>query len=343
MSDVLPHDLGLEQELEHLHQLLEGYDADRKELLRRAIASLLRIAKTPCDMADLRLIDITLRELRKTFQVFLPYRDIRKICMFGSARTKSDDPDYQLAEEFAEKITQKGFMIITGAGGGIMEAGNKGSEVNMSFGVNIDLPFEQSANPYIATSSKLVSYKYFFTRKLTFIKETDATILFPGGYGTHDEGFEVLTLLQNGRCAPRPVVLFSHPGSQYWHRWQDFIQKDLLTPGYISGDDIRLFTHFSDVDKAVEYILNFYKIYHSIRYFDNTAVIRLNRPLPDALIPRLTKDFRDIIPKGEFQQRHPSELTMDTEEYPTKMRLIFNFNKMSYGRLIDLIEVINKS
>ncbi len=322
--------------------LMETLDTPYQKLGADTVTSLLRLIADSGDFHDLNLINTTLNELRQAFKVFLPYRDVRKVCIFGSARTPETDPNYKMTQEFASKITKKGFMVITGAGPGIMEAGNRGSEVDMSFGVNIKLPFEQQPNTYIGDSSKLVSFKYFFNRKLLFLKESDATVLFPGGFGTHDEGFEVLTLIQTGRCAPRPLLLMADSNDTYWESWKAFIQKELCDKRFISPDDMSLLVFPKTVDEAVEEIENFYKTYHSIRYFHDLAVIRLNHALKPSTMRELNAMFSDLVTVGTFEMCDPDQFTLDHNDYSDKYRLIFRFNKISYGRLNELIRFINK-
>ncbi len=304
------------------------------------VTSLTQEAK---DKHDLNIVHTTLKELRRAFQLFGPFRDVRKVCIFGSARTPETDPNYQMAQDFAHKITQKGFMVITGAGPGIMEAGNRGSESDMSFGVNIRLPFEQEPNPYIAHSTKLISFKYFFNRKLTFMRESDATILFPGGFGTHDEGFELLTLLQTGRCAPRPLLLLADETSTYWKSWQQFIEKELLNHGYISSEDMSLFLAPRTVDDCVSCILEFYRVYHSIRYIQDSAIIRLNQTVSHTYLSTTMATFSDLLLDGHYTLYSPGEYAQDTEDFYDKYRLVFKFDKMRYSRLFQLIMALNRS
>lgn len=296
------------------------------------------------DIGDIKMINTALKELRYSFKLFAPYRDTRKVCMFGSARTAENIDEYRMAYEFSNKITQMGYMIITGAGSGIMEAGNRGAVLNSSFGVNIKLPFEQTPNSYIAHNEKLMTFKYFFNRKVIFIKESDATVLFPGGFGTHDEAFETLTLIQTGKCSPRPIVLLAAPDNDYWDHWMEFIQKKLFDQNFISLDDLSLFTITSNVDQAIEEIINFYRIYHSVRYLrDQTTIIRLNAELSDSTLAHLTHEFQDIIVSGGIEKVHPDQLDINSEQFPDKHLIIFKFDRFHYGRLIQLIRQINSS
>jgi len=212
-----------------------------EELLREMLVTIAKIGEEKMDIGDMKLVNTTLKELRYAFKVFSAYRDRRKVTIFGSARTNPSDREYKIAEAFAKAAADSSFLVITGSGPGIMEAGNKGAGTAHSFGVNIRLPFEQQPNPYIAGDSKLVNFKYFFTRKLMFIKESDATVLLPGGFGTMDEGFEVMTLFQTGKCRPMPIIMLEPAGGTYWKKWLTFIKKGILDMGYISEDDLKIF------------------------------------------------------------------------------------------------------
>ncbi|NBV41865.1 LOG family protein [bacterium] len=316
-------------------------DSPHQNQLRNMIQTLVRIVEFNPDFHDINIIQNTLRELLHSYRVFLPYRDTRKVCLFGSARTKPSHPAYQIAEEFARFMTQKGYMLITGAGGGIMEAGNKGAEVNMSFGANILLPFEQRPNPYIDGDSKLVSFKYFFNRKLTFIKESDATVLCPGGFGTHDEAFEVLTLVQTGRCAPRPIVLLSAPGDSYWYTWVEFVKKELLDQHYISDDDLYLFRNLHSAEEAANHIFHFYRRYHSIRYHGDMTVIRINQPLTSRALEDMNLKFKHLLVRGDIEQAMPDDLPFDNQVYPHIPRLTLYYNRSTFGKLYEIIDYLN--
>lgn len=311
------------------------------EKLKEMVYQLLKFSEETQSLHDLNILQSTIKEMRQANQLFRPYRDTRKVCIFGSARTPETDPHYAMAQSFAEHIVQKGFMVITGAGPGIMEAGNRGAGPDMGFGVNIRLPFEQSPNPYIANSSKLISFKYFFNRKLTFIRESDATILFPGGFGTHDEGFELLTLIQTGRCAPRPLLLLEAPESTYWKTWFAFVKDEILGNRYISEEDMALISIPKTVEESVAIIEDFYRIYHSIRYVKDTAILRLNKPLSASALQNIQTQFKDLAPSGDFTQHEPFAYEPDQEEYADKYRLTFTFDKVRYGRLYQLILAFN--
>jgi uncharacterized protein (TIGR00730 family) len=318
----------------------EGLGAS--DILRQSVWTLLRLhGSSNSTRHDALMVRRILRELRMTVKVFSKFKDVRKVAIFGSARTLPSDPSYQMAEEFARKITHKGFMIITGAGGGIMEAGNRGAAANMDFGVNIDLPFEQDPNPFIADDPKLVNYHYFFTRKLTFVRETDGTVLFPGGFGTHDECFETLTLIQTGRAAPRPVLMVAPAGDDYWDKMHEFIREKLELTGLISPEDMALYKVVHSVDEAVYELIHFYRVYHSIRYIGDKTVMRLNTFLSEETLAYLHDHFSHLLVEGMFRQCTSAETPEDCVNFPSNPRLVFNFNMKDYGTLTQMIHYLN--
>lgn len=312
-----------------------------ESLLREILTTAVKLGLESGDREDLKLVNSTLKELRYSFKVFSPYRHKKKAVMFGSARSKDTSAEYQMAEEFARKLTEKGYMVVTGGGPGVMEAGNKGALPGEDFALNIRLPFEQKTNPYIQEKDKIIYFKHFFTRKLLFIKETDATALFQGGFGTQDEGFEMLTLIQTGKSRPRPIVLMEPNGSTYWAQWLDFVNSQLVEKGYIRPDDLNLFRIVRTVDEAVKYIEDFYKVYHSIRYVSGLTVLRLHRPISDTTLNRINQEFKDILTTGEIKVSGPTEKEILGKEYLNLPRLVMNFNMRNYGRLCAMIRVIN--
>ena len=262
--------------------------------------------------------------------------------IFGSARSKITSAEYKMAEEFSRKLSEKGYMIVTGGGPGVMEAGNKGAGSGKDFALNIRLPFEQKPNPYIDEKEKLINFKYFFTRKLVFVKETDATALFPGGFGTLDEGFEMITLIQTGKSRPRPIVLMEPRGSTYWATWMHFIKSQLVKKGFINKEDLNLIHIVKSVDAAVKYIEDFYRVYHSIRYVAGLAVLRLNREISDKTLKLINKKFKDILISGEIRVSPPTGKEIQEGEFLKLPRLVMNFNMRNFGRLCEMIHVINK-
>jgi len=295
------------------------------------------------DLGDYKLVNTTLKELRHAFRIFLPYRDIRKVAIFGSARTETYDPCYEMAGELAKLVTYEGMMVITGAGGGIMEAANKGAGRKESFGINIKLPLEQQANSYIQGDPKLMQFKYFFTRKLIFIKESDATVLLPGGMGTLDEGFENLTLFQTGKSLPRPIILLEPESGNYWKTWLDWVKEVLIKNKFISPDDMNLFQLKHSAKEACRSIHDFYRVYHSLRYFGGLTILRFIRPIPLKIIDRLNDEFNDIVKEGEIYASPPLKGEIKNHDGTHEMpRLVFKFNKQSFGRLNKMIRSINE-
>jgi uncharacterized protein (TIGR00730 family) len=292
------------------------------------------------DLGDLKVANSTLKELRYAFKIFSLYRAHPKVTVFGSARTLPTSPISQQARQFAENMVKAGWMVVTGAGGGVMGAAQEGAGREDSFGLNIRLPFEQEVNPWIAEDPKLIHFKYFFTRKLFFVKEASAVCLCPGGFGTFDEAFEVLTLVQTGKASIIPIVLLDVPGGEYWLHWEQFIRVQLVAQGLISPEDLDLFLITDDVEHAVEEIFSFYRLYHSARYVDDDLVLRLKRPLSPAVLPALEGGFADIL-KGPLTQ-HEGPLIAEGDEYPDLWRLVMPFIRSRYGRLRKFIDAVNQ-
>ncbi|MGK0188118.1 MAG: hypothetical protein ACI9R3_003910 [Verrucomicrobiales bacterium] len=315
----------------------------RNDLIEEMVITALGIGTDDLGSGDLKLMNRSLREMREANKVFHPYRQTRKISIFGSARTAPEKPEYQAAETFGRRIAEAGFMTITGAGEGIMGAAQKGGGRDNGFGLNIRLPFEQGANETIEGDSKLVTFNYFFTRKLSFVKESEAIALFPGGFGTMDEGFEVLTLIQTGKARIIPIVMVDAPGGSYWKTWLQFVREHLLRLGMISESDFSLFKVFDDVDAAVEEVLTFYKVFHSYRYVGEKFVIRLNDSLIDSALETLNADFQDVIRSGEMVMSRALKAERNEPELAELPRLVFAAHQRNYGRLRELIDAINGS
>ena len=301
-----------------------------------------KLADDGTSRGDLKILSRTLRELRYAFKVFTPYRASRKVTIFGSARTPEDHPTYRTALQFGQAMAKEDWMVITGAAQGIMEAGHEGAGRDHSMGLNILLPFEQEANPIIAGDHKLVHMKYFFTRKLMFVKESNAICLLPGGFGTLDEGLEVLTLLQTGKRDTIPVVLLDQPGGDYWASFHEFIKRKLLGHGMIDEEDLSLYRLTDSVDEAVDEILGFFRRYQSMRYVHRDLVFRLVSPPSEALLDRINTDFADILVEGQFRLGDPLPEEKDEPDLATLPRLIFRFNRREYGRLRQLIDCLNR-
>jgi uncharacterized protein (TIGR00730 family) len=280
--------------------------------------------------------------MREGFKVFAAYRGVRKVSVFGSARTQPGDPVFKLAEEFARRIADAGYMVITGAGPGIMEACQRGAGRDRSFGVNIRLPWEQQANTIISGDPKLMSFRYFFARKLFFLKEADAVVLFPGGFGTHDEGFETLTLLQTGKTRPMPLLLLDRPRGTYWKTWQRYVEDHLLRRAMIQKDDLALYRVTDNVDAAVEEITSFHRVYHSSRYVREHFVIRVTRPLPADFVDTLAAEFQDII-TGSITQRSALRAEHEEADILHLPRLVLHFDRVHFARLRMLIDRLNQA
>jgi uncharacterized protein (TIGR00730 family) len=305
------------------------------------IENALKLLTDVRDTGDVKVIQTALRELRYAFKLFAPYAQTRKVTIFGSARTATNRMEYQQAIDFGRKITEAGFMVITGAGGGIMHAGHEGAGPEKSFGANIRLPWEQAANPVIREDKKLVTFKYFFTRKLIFIRHSDAIALFPGGFGTMDEGYEALTLMQTGKSQLMPLVLIDRPGGTYWKTWDKHVREHLLRDELISPDDLHLYQITDDTDQAVKIITRFYRNFHSSRFVKDLFVIRVKYPPTDSAIMAMNEDFADIILGQEFRRMEATPEELADDDNPGLHRIGFGFNRRDYGRLRQLIEMIN--
>ncbi len=322
-----------------IDEFAPGENAD---LLGQMMVTLTRLAADGCERGDLKILNYALRELRYGFKVFQPYGAIPKVSIFGSARTAEDHPQYLEAKKFGALIQREGWMVITGAGDGIMRAGHHGASRKSSFGVAISLPFEQSTNDIIADDPKLVTFKYFFTRKLIFVKEARAIVLFPGGFGTQDEGFESLTLVQTVKSSPVPIVLCDEPGGTYWQHWRTYVKAELLGEKMIDETDMNLFMITDKAEEAVAEIVKFYSRYHSSRFVGDRNVFRLNSPLTEATLAHINESYSDLLSEGVFEQTNQP---LDGEEgsYPEKTRLVFTYNRRGAGRLRMLINEINEA
>jgi len=318
-------------------------DADDTDLIAELIVTALKLHRDRAGRGDLKLLNSALKELRYAFLVFAQYRHIPKVTVFGSARTAPEHPNYRLAAEFASRMAdEEKWMVVTGAGPGIMEAANRGAGGDYSFGVNIRLPFEAEANPYV-DDARLINFKYFFTRKLMFVKESNAFALFPGGFGTQDETYELLTLTQTGKTTIHPIVLMEAEGSTYWDGWLDFVRGTLIEQGMIAPDDLALFTHTSDVGVAAAEIVHFYANYHSQRYVGDQLVLRVRTPPDAALVERLNDEFAGILASGRIEAIEATDAEVADGDHPELPRLRLHFDRRSHGRLRLLIDTLNDS
>ncbi len=324
LIDLMENDLPPGAENEVFHDMLFNIGKLRDEKL---------------DVVELRLLNTALAELRYALKVFKPYRMVPKAAVFGSARLEKNHPDFKLAALFGKKLAKKGWMIITGGASGIMEAAMIGAGAKNCFGLNILLPFEQQANETIRGNEKLIFFKYFFTRKLMFLKESAATVLFPGGFGTFDEGFESFTLVQTGKAKPRPLVLVDTAQSVFWKSMLSFVKKNMQVGGLVSPADLTLMRHVQDADSAVEEVVGFYKNYDSSRFLRDQYLIRLRKPVTDQALMVLNTRFRDILSGGVFERL--DDMREDDNQQPSLYRIVFNFDRSGYARLRQLIDFLN--
>ena len=327
---------------QRIKQLVADWGAEKSpELVEEMIVTALKMARDKMGTADLKLMNRSLKEMRYAAKVFAQYREFRKVCVFGSARTLPTAPEFTVAEEFARAMVAQDYMVITGGGDGIMGAAQRGAGRERSFGLNIRLPFEQRANETIHGDPKLVNFNYFFTRKLNFVKETHALALFPGGFGTMDEGFEVLTLMQTGKARIIPVVLVDRPNGTYWETWMRFVTEELFEFGFISPEDFYLFKIVHNVDEAVREITHFYSVYNSSRWVGEQLVVRLNRRLTDQAVRDVNEKFADVVKAGEIVQGGALRQEKNEPAIWDLPRLILTPHRRSFGRFRQLIDFIN--
>jgi uncharacterized protein (TIGR00730 family) len=327
-----------------VQELVRDWGAEKSpELIEEMIVTALKIARDQMGVADLKLINRSLKELRYAAKVFAPYAQFRKVVVFGSARIAPEARESKVAEDFAREMVAHNYMVITGGGDGIMGAAQRGAGREHSFGLNIRLPFEQQANVIIEGDPKLINFNYFFTRKLNFVKETHAFALFPGGFGTMDECFEVLTLMQTGKARVIPVVLLDRPDGNYWQTWMKFLTDHLFKIGFVSPEDFYFFKIAHSVKEAVVEILQFYKVYHSARWVGEQLVIRICQPLSSRAIVDLNKNFADLVREGEIVQGSALRQEKNEPEIWDLPRVILNPYRRSFGRFRQLIDAINSS
>jgi uncharacterized protein (TIGR00730 family) len=325
-----------------IRQLVESVGGIRnQEIVREMLLSVLKIGQDVDYPADLKLINRTLREMRYTARVFGPYRNRKKVTIFGSARTEPHEEMYQKCLRFSRSLADKGYMIITGGGPGIMQAGNEGAGSENSFAVNIRLPFEQKPNPVMYRNPRLVTYKYFFNRKVAFVKEADAIAVFPGGFGTLDEAMEVFTLVQTGKTSPKPLILVDDQDG-YWERFFAFVKESLLVKGFISGEDFSIFTITKSEAEAIDVIETFYRVYHSLRFIDHRLVIRLNKQLERHHLGILEEEFPELLRNGDhIYSCGPFPDEADEPDLMDLPRIALTFDHHHYGLLLAFIHRIN--
>jgi uncharacterized protein (TIGR00730 family) len=317
-------------------------DIQRPEIVRDMIIAALKAGQEDDGQVDLKLMDTSLKEMRFTAKTFQPYRNARKVTVFGSARTLPEDSIYSMGVSLGKKLAEAGYMVITGGGPGIMQAVNEGAGLEHSFGLNIRLPFEQKANPVIEGNPRGITYKYFFNRKVAFLRESDAIVLFPGGFGTLDEGVETLTLVQTGKRNPVPILLLEEPGGTFWIKWIKFIEDTLLPGRYISKSDLALLERVDSNDGVIERIRRFYSRYHSLRYVGDLLVIRLRCDISQHKVEYLRIHFSTILRHpGEIHLSEPLPEEMDEPENKDLPRLVLDFDRKNFGGLKALIDAIN--
>src|SRR5215831_189599 len=314
--------------------------SDRRGYFQHMLTTVLKLYEDGALSGDLKVTNTALKELRYAYKVFAPYRDVRKVTVFGSARTAPTQSAAMAALMFGRRMVENGWMVVTVAGAGIMGAAQEGAGGERSFGLNIRLPFEQEANPWIASDPKLITFKYFFTRKLFLVKEASAIALFPGGFGTMDETFELLTLMQTGKSALVPVVLVEAGPKPYWRIWNRWIAGTLVERGLIHAEDPSLFKIVDTPEEAVPEMTGFYRVYHSARIVGDDLVFRLTRPLEAANLAELYDKFADILKAPPTLQ--PGPMPQEFNEFPDLPRLLLRFDHRSFGRLRQLIDFVNQ-
>jgi len=330
---------------EHANELIgalleaAGVAPDRRVFYQQLLTTVLKLHEDGASVGDLKITNTALKELRYAYKVFAPYRDIRKVTVFGSARTAPEAAEAEAARRFGRLMVEHGWMVVTGAGGGIMGASQQGAGREQSFGLNIRLPFEQEANPVIADDPKLITFKYFFTRKLFLVKEASAIALFPGGFGTMDETFELLTLMQTGKAGLVPVVFVEAGPKPYWRILDRWTSGTLAERGLVEADDTAFYRIVDTAEDAVAEITGFYRVYHSSRIVGDQLVLRLRHALSDTHLAELQGKFDDIL-DGPVRQA-PGPIAQEARQFPELPRLILPFNRGSYPRLRRLIDFVN--
>ena len=316
--------------------------AGNEVLIAEMLRTVLKLAAEETGRGDLKILNRALKELRYAFNTFAPYSAVRKVSIFGSTHIHEHDPYYLLAKELGHRLAQDGYMVITGAGPGIMQAGHEGAGREKSFGVNIRLPAVQKANRFIQDDTKLMSFHFFFTRKLMFVKEADAVVIFPGGFGTHDELTEALTLAQTGKSQIVPIVLVDLPDKIYWRQWESFLREAMLSRGYITDKEFSFFKIVDHVDAVMREIKTFYYNFHSYRFVKQDLVVRLNHPPSPGLVNAFNKNFADILTEGKIKQTEPLADELDDPATLHLHRLLVPFKREEFARLREMIDVINQ-
>src|SRR5918998_1741307 len=327
---------------ERLVEVLDEVGAERdRDQLFEILVSGVRLAADRADRLDLKIANAALKEMRAAYNVFAPYREVPKVTIFGSARTKPEDPLYSQTTELARAMAERGWMVVTGAGPGLMTAGMQGAGRENAIGVLIRLPFESGANEVIAGDEKLIEMKYFFTRKLMLMKESEAFVALPGGFGTLDETYELLTLVQTGKAVPVPIVLLDTPSGSYWDGWQRFVDEAVAGNGMIDAEDRRLYCVTDSVDEAVAEVEGFYRNYHSIRWVGSRLVLRMRSAPTDDEVEALSDEFSDLLVGGRIERADPLPPEVSGQDNLDLPRLVLRFDPRRYGRLRILIDALN--
>lgn len=341
--DALPRyrtgDDGLDEAIRDL--LVQAGAGENGDQLFEIITTAIRLVHDSADRLDVKIANAALKEMRRAYAAFAPYKDRPKVTIFGSARVKAHDPLYEQARGLAEEFARRDWMVVTGAGPGIMAAGLEGAGRDHAFGVNIRLPFEQEANEFIVGDNKLVNMKYFFTRKVMLMKESHGFVSMPGGFGTQDETFELLTLVQTGKAVPAPIVLLDQPGGTYWSSWASFATETLADQGYVSDEDRLLYLVTDDVGQACREITEFYRNYHSIRFVGDRLVVRLQSPPTDDELKTLNREYGDLCVSGEIERAEPRPSEVRDDDALDMARITMLFNRTHWGRFRALIDDLN--
>lgn len=317
-----------------------GVSANRT-LIRRILNTGLRLGEDGTDRLNLKIASAALAEMRDAFQLFHPYADVPKVTVFGSARTRQEDPLYEQARSVASALAERGWMVVTGAGPGIMQAAAEGAGEKMALGVSIRLPFEEKANAVVAEDTRSVEMKYFFTRKLMLVKESTGFICLPGGFGTLDEMFELLTLQQTGKAEPMPIVLLDAPGGTFWKGLEAFVVEHLIPAGVISADDFDRVLVTDSAEEAVAEITGFWCNYDSLRWVDDVLVLRLKHTPTDDEIERLNDEFGDIVAEGRIDRVDALPVERSDNDVVDLPRLALRLRQREVGGLYRLIDAIN--
>lgn len=341
MSPASDRPAGFEALDRDLEELVRTHAVNDADLIRELLVTGVRLAEDHTARGDLKIAAAAIREMRRAFAAFAPYRAVRKVSIFGSARTTRESSLYRLTVDLAARMAEREWMVITGAGPGIMRAGVEGAGIGNSFGVSIRLPFETAAPEFDDDRTRLIPFRYFFTRKLMFMKESSGFVLLPGGFGTLDECFELLTLLQTGKSVPAPVVLLDEPGGTYWSRWVEFIRHE-LAGDYIAPGDLDLVRVTDDVGVAVEEVTSFYANYHSIRFVEGRLVIRLRHAPGPERLEELSAEFADVIVDGRITRVDADPREIAEQDAPDCERIAFGFDRRGWARLRHLIDALNR-